>query len=102
MQLIELFLPVYDNNNKKIPADLFKQTYDELIDEFGGLTAYTRAPMQGFWQKENDKVVKDELIIYEVMDDHFSSKWWHNYRTCLETRFKQERLIIRTHAIKLL
>ncbi|WP_419418505.1 hypothetical protein ACNVED_08030 [Legionella sp. D16C41] len=102
MQLIELFLPIYDNKNKKFPNELFKQTYDELIDKFGGLTAYTRAPMQGFWQKENDQIVQDELIIYEIMDKHFSSNWWRNYRACLEKRFQQEKLIIRTYPIELL
>ncbi|WP_131781688.1 hypothetical protein [Legionella gresilensis] len=102
MQLIELFLPVYDNKKKKFSEKLFKQTYDELIKEFGGLTAYTRAPMQGFWQKEDDKIVVDELIIFEIMDDHFSFDWWHNYRISLEKRFQQEQLIIRTHPLTLI
>ncbi|MBA2709935.1 MAG: hypothetical protein H0U57_05020 [Tatlockia sp.] len=102
MQLIEIFLPVFDNENKEFSKELFKQTYDELINEFGGLTAYTRAPMQGFWQKEDNKIRVDELIIYEIMDDHFSTDWWCNYRVSLEKRFTQERLIIRTYPIKLL
>jgi hypothetical protein len=102
MQLIELFLPVYNNENQKFPKELFKQTYDELINEFGGLTAYTRASVQGFWQNEDDKVIVDELIIYEIIDDHFSSNYWYNYRVRLEKRFQQERLIVRTYPIKLL
>ncbi|MBA2655948.1 MAG: hypothetical protein H0U70_03075 [Tatlockia sp.] len=101
MQLIELFLPIYSNKNKKFSKELFQQTYDELVNKFGGLTVYSRVPMQGFWQK-NDKIVKDELIIYEVMDENFSSHWWCEYRVCLEKRFQQERLIIRTHTIQLL
>lgn len=102
MQLIELFLPLYDNHHQKLPRELFEQTYEELITKFGGLTAYTRAPMQGFWQKENQKIVTDELIIYEIMDNKFSRKWWQDYCTRLEKRFKQDKLVIRTYPIELI
>ena len=44
--LIQILLPRVRTNNEPIEDSLFAETRRELIDEFGGITAYTRAPAQ--------------------------------------------------------
>ena len=50
MYLIQILLPLYRNDGQALPRALFRQVRDELIERFGGLTAYTRAPASGYWQ----------------------------------------------------
>jgi hypothetical protein len=44
MKLIEIFLPLTDNSGRKLRKELFVETRRELIERFGGLTAYSRSP----------------------------------------------------------
>lgn len=101
MHLIELFLPIYDGKGKKIPKALFEKTSDELIKKFGGLTAYFRSPIKGYWKTEHETIV-DELLIFEIIEDCLSVSWWKEYRFVLEKRFKQNKLMMRTYPIQLL
>ncbi len=102
MHLIQLLLPLYDNDGKALPKPLFAKVRDELMQQFGGLTAHTRAPVNGLWCEEDSHAVRDELIIYEVMASELHRAWWTNYRASLETRFRQEQVLIRAHAVELL
>jgi hypothetical protein len=102
MHLIQLLLPLYGNDGTPLPKKQYVQLRDELIARFGGLTAYTRAPVSGLWQEDGEHTVRDDLVIYEVMADNLDVKWWSNYRTELEGRFMQDKLVIRAHEIQML
>lgn len=102
MHLIQLFLPLYDNDGQALPKSLFADVRDELIQQFGGLTAHTRAPVDGLWGEDKSHTVRDDLVIYEVMASELQRDWWTHYRTSLETRFRQEQVLIRAHAVELL
>jgi hypothetical protein len=103
MRLTQLLLPVCDNEGSRFDAALFGQVRDELIDRFGGLTVYTRAPVHGLWQEDGKgETVSDELIIFEVMSERPFRRWWQRYRRVLERRFRQQQILIRTHKIAIL
>lgn len=102
MHLIQILLPLYDNAGAGLPAGLFERTRQELIDRFGGLTAYTRAPAKGLWQEEASTTVRDDIVIYEIMADALDGAWWREYRGTLEHRFRQETIVVRAQAITLL
>ena len=102
MHLIQCFLPLYDNEKKKFPHSMYAAECRTLREEFGGLTVYTRSPASGLWEDREDGTMHDDLIIYEVMAENLDREWWRNYRRHLEDRFRQERMIIRAHAIELL
>ncbi len=102
MHLIQLLLPLYDNDQQALPADLFDQVREELIARFGGLTAHTRAPVKGLWGEDDRHAVRDDLLIYEVMTATLDHAWWRQYRATLEGRFRQEQLVIRALPVEML
>jgi len=102
MYLIQLLLPLYDNEQQALPKSSFRAVRDELIERFGGLTTYSRAPASGYWLEEGDNAVHDESVVYEVMANDLDRGWWADYRAELERRFRQESLVIRAHALTLL
>jgi len=101
MHLVQLFLPLYDNDGAALPRTLFTDVRRELTDRFGGLTAYTRAPVEGLWEHEGD-TTRDDLVIYEVMTDALDRAWWRAYRARLEEAFRQERLVVRAQEVEVL
>ena len=99
MHLVQLLLPLYDNDGNRFTAKQFAQVRDELVQRFGGITAHTEAPASGLWQTDDAKTVHDQLVIFEVMVDGIDETWWTRYRKELEKRFRQESLVVRAHAI---
>jgi hypothetical protein len=102
MVLIQLLLPLYNNDKQPLARELFIQVRDELVERFGGLTAYTRAPASGLWQEHDGQTTRDELVIYEVMTDKLDQQWWRQYRAELEKRFQQEALVVRAQDVRIL
>jgi hypothetical protein len=102
MHLVQLLLPLYDNEGQALPKSLFARVRDELVERFGGLTAYTRAPASGVWDDGDGRPQHDELVIYEVMAPTLDVAWWRRYREQLEAAFRQETLVVRTQSVQLL
>src|ERR671912_719640 len=95
MELFQLVLPLFDNTNAKLPKSLFTETLKELTDKFGGATAFTRNPAEGFWGQPGGRVEHDEVVVIEVMVEAAENDWWSAYRQNLEARFRQEMIMIR-------
>lgn len=102
MYLIQLLLPLYDNDQQALPKSLLRSVSDELIERFGGLTTYSRAPAHGYWLEDGENAVHDESVVYEVMVDELDRQWWAGYRAELERRFRQKALVVRAHSLTLL
>ena len=93
--LIQILLPLYDNDGKPFqPAD-YLQLRTELADRFGGVTAYTRAPARGVWKDDTGETTRDDIVIFEVMTEALDREWWVAFRRSLEAKFRQESLIVR-------
>jgi len=93
-QLIQIYLPLYDTAGEAIPASLFQEVTDVLTDRFGGLTKYTRSPAEGLWKEAEEKTVKDDILIYEVIAPDLDATFWQDYKEVLKRQFKQEELLI--------
>lgn len=102
MHLVQLLLPLYDNDGVAIPGAVFREVREELTTRFGGLTAYTRAPAEGLWKDETAQTTQDQIVIYEVMAEELDVDWWRTYRQQLERRFRQETLVVRAQRLQLL
>ena len=111
MHLVQILLPLADNEGRRLPRALFADLARELIARFGGLTAHTRAPAQGLWLDDDapadpgraaERAVRDEIVIYEVMAEEVDEAWWRDRRAALERDFRQETIVVRAQEIRLL
>jgi hypothetical protein len=98
MHLVQLLLPLKDEDGKPFPRASYRRIREVLTDRFGGLTAYTRAPAEGLWD-QGDEVAHDDIVIYEVMVPELDHAWWSEYRAALEAEFEQEELVVRAQLI---
>ena len=46
MYLIQLLLPLYDNEKQPFSRSYFEAVRNELTNQFGGVTAFVRSPAQ--------------------------------------------------------
>ena len=95
MHLVQLLLPLYDNDRRPFPRAQFAAVRAELTERFGGVTAYIRAPAQGLWQDDDGDVERDDVAIHEVMVEELDRAWWAAYRERLRRAFGQEELVVR-------
>lgn len=95
MHLVQLFLPLRDNDGEAFPARMFGAVRAELTEAFGGVTAYQRAPATGLWEDDEDQVQRDDLVLFEVMVAAVDHGWWKHYVAELATRFRQEEILAR-------
>ena len=102
MHLVQILLPLYDNDGQPIARERYAQVRRELTGRFGGLTAFTRAPAEGLWQENGKATVRDDIVVFEVMAAELDKAWWRRYRQELEARFRQEVVVIRAQSIRLL
>ena len=99
MYLIQLLLPLYDNEGESFEQKVYDRVRDELTQKFGGVTAFRSSPAEGIW-KEGGRVSRDAIIIFEVMADELEREWWTTYRAELEGRFRQEKMIVRATRVE--
>lgn len=100
MYLVEIFLPIYDDEEKLFPRSAFDDVRDELTERFGGVTAFLRSPAEGMWKESEDEITRDRVAIFEVMVEELDRSWWAAYRKELERRFRQEEIIIRATRVE--
>jgi len=101
MYLIQILLPVQDNEGAAFDPELYREVREELSSRFGGLTAFTRAPAEGHWE-DDGKTTRDDIVVFEVMADELATAWWQTYRQRLERMFRQDVIVIRAQQIQLL
>ena len=101
MYLVEILLPVYDNQRRPFGREPFDRVRDELVERFGGVTAFRRSPAEGVWQEGGENNY-DEVVIYQVMTEILDRDWWGEYRRELEQHFRQDQIVVRATSIELL
>lgn len=100
--LVQILLPLYDNEGREFGAEPLGAVRRELTERFGGLTAHMRAPARGLWKTDEGAVARDDVVMLEVMAEALDRSWWSAYRGTLEQRFQQEQIVIRASRIELL
>jgi hypothetical protein len=96
MHLVQLLLPLYDNEGKAFGKLMFDRVRNELTESFGGVTVYRRSPAEGLWKEEGSgEVSRDDVVIYEVLTPKLERAWWNDYGKGLARRFRQEEIMMR-------
>jgi hypothetical protein len=78
------------------------RTRAELVERFGGVTAYTQTPAEGEWRATDGHVTEDRVALVEVVAPAFDREWWKRYATTLARRFSEEAVHIRALPMELL
>jgi hypothetical protein len=93
MYLIQLLLPLHDNEKRPIPVEHFNTLRTDLTRRFGGVTAFVRAPAKGLWE-EDEEINRDDVVMFEIIAENFAKDWWREYRIQLQHVFKQKEVLI--------
>jgi hypothetical protein len=95
MYVIQIFVPLRDNDGIPFPRTMLDSLRRELTDRFGGVTAHVRAPAAGAWKDDEGEVATDDVVIVEVMADDLDRAWWSAFRARLEEHLRQDEIMIR-------
>jgi hypothetical protein len=98
--LVQVLLPLFDNDAQPFPVSVFGDVRRELTNRFGGATAYTRAPAEGTWEDDAGRIHHDDVVVIEVMVESLDRAWWSQYRKALAVRFRQEELVARATSME--
>ncbi len=98
MHLVQLLLPLTDNDGQRFPESQFVAVRDELTERFGGMTAYSRSPAEGLWEEGGEGKAHDDIVVHEVMVEQLDRGWWRTFRERLERDFRQDEIVIRAQA----
>lgn len=98
MFVVEIFLPLQDNEGTPFPQTQFAALRSELAQRFGGVTAFMRSPAVGIWRDDDGVARRDEIVVFEVMTESLDERWWRAYRGALERLFNQDEVLIRATA----
>jgi hypothetical protein len=94
MHLVQLLLPLHDNEGRPFSASYFTQVRRDLTDRFGGVTAFVRSPAVGLWKESADETNRDEVVMFEVLAPQLDPNWWSLYRKQLQNKFRQDEVLI--------
>ncbi len=92
MFLVQILLPV---SSPLRDSGAVATTREELVERFGGVTAYSRAPAEGVWIAPDGDRAHDAVLMVEVLVETFDRVWWRNYQRTLAVRFRQEEIHLR-------
>lgn len=98
---VEILLPSLYNEDKdgvrkEIEGKKYSDTFDDLMDKFGGCTI-DNTPLLGGWvDPKTQERINDENTTYWVVCDNTPENitFFKNFKEVLKTRFKQEDIMI--------
>ena len=97
--LVQLLLPIANNEGRSFPKAILEKVKDTLVEKFGGVTAFERAPARGVWAPSSTEKQHDELVTIEVMVDEVDERWWAEFRQALERDLSQQEIVVRAFPI---
>jgi glycine/D-amino acid oxidase-like deaminating enzyme len=90
----QLILPLHDNHEQAFPTAHFNKVREDLMNRFGGVTAFLRSPAIGLWKANSADVNRDEVVMFEVLTEQVDKDWWADYRKQLQDKFRQDELLV--------
>ena len=100
MFLIQLLLPAIATPATEDGG--IARTRAELVERFGGVTAYAWTPADGEWRDERGRTAEDKVVLVEVVARAFERAWWEDYASRLAKRFAQHAVHIRAIRVQMI
>jgi hypothetical protein len=101
MHLVQLLLPADDATTAAGDARIAR-TRAELVERFGGVTAYIQTPAHGEWTTPEGARERDRVVMVEVVAPDFDRAWWQSYAANLAERFEQDAIHVRAVQVEML
>jgi hypothetical protein len=99
MHLIQILLPVHDDDGRAFAPHQYESLVREVTAKFGGATSYMRSPAEGRWN-QGGETEHDEIVVVEVMADELDRAWWAALRDRLAKEFRQDEIVIRSQPMQ--
>jgi hypothetical protein len=97
-----ILLPLFFNDGRPVPAERRLETYEELIQQFGGLTV-EEVDVRGFWVHEGVRyqdVAKRVIVAAEATPEN--DAFMRQLKETLKERFEQIDIWISAQTIDLI
>jgi hypothetical protein len=97
-----ILLPLFFNDGRRVPAEVFLQTYEELIAQFGGISV-DEYEVSGYWRHEGvryEDVLKRVTVVGS--DSPENDAFIRTLKEVLKLRFDQIEIWITTQRIDLI
>jgi hypothetical protein len=99
MKLIQILLPLQDDEGRTFPSEQYDRLAQELTERFGGVTNFARSPAEGRW-KQSGSTKYEDMVVMEVMTETVDHEWWSDMRQRLMREFRQDEVVIRCQPIE--
>lgn len=95
----ETLVPLRFNDGRPVPAELFEQTREELVAQFGSLCLQPSV-VRGIWVHEGTRY-EDELLrlIVDVEDNPDNEQFFSRFKATLLERFEQIEIYIASYPV---
>jgi regulator of sigma D len=100
----EVYFPLEYNpdetgERQQVEKTRFEQTYDELLEEFDGVTVMQPSKNQalsGFWRNRTGQIFEDKVVtvIVYTTDINRADQFFREFRESCKARFQQEEILI--------
>jgi predicted amino acid-binding ACT domain protein len=92
MREYEVYLPMKQSDGREVDPGEIRKIKEQLAQEFGGYTEVTQR-CEGVWQI-GGVIFRDQITIVRVLDDGRAEVDMAAFRSALEQKLKQERVLI--------
>ncbi len=98
----ETLLPLKYNDGRPVDQDLFEQTREELVAQFGSISIQPNV-IRGIWVHEGTRY-EDELLRYvvDVEDTPENQQFFVTFKATLLERFEQIEIYVASYAVDIL
>jgi hypothetical protein len=95
-------LPLRHNDGRPVNDELFEQTREELVAQFGAL-CFQPSVLRGMWVHEGTRY-EDELLrfVVDVEDNPENQEFFARYKAALLERFEQIDIYIVSYLVDIL
>ena len=93
--MVQILMPLQDHQGQPFPQAVLDEMRRDLMAHFSGVNMHLRAPAPSVWAAPEGHDRHADVVIFEVMCERLDRCWWHDYRRHLESRFRQQEIIVR-------